>query len=50
MVNIVMVIGGAILNAAVFTGGNNLAKYLSGDSGKAALEEKNAAWPPGRHG
>ena len=31
---------GAVLNAAAFTGGNYLAKYLSGDSGKAALEEK----------
>ena len=33
-------IGGAILNAAAFTGGSYLAKYLSGDSGKTALEEK----------
>jgi len=33
-------IGGAVLNAAAFTGGNYLAKYLSDDSGKAALEEK----------
>ena len=33
-------IGGAILNAAAFTGGNYLAKYLSGDSGQAALDEK----------
>ena len=31
---------GAVLNAAAFTGGNYLAKYLSGDSGKAALDEK----------
>jgi len=29
-----MMIGGAILNAAAFTGGNYLAKYLSGDSGR----------------
>jgi len=35
-----MMIGGAILNAAAFTGGNYLATYLSGDGGKAALEEK----------
>ena len=40
MTSIGMMLGGAILNAAVFTGGNYLAKYLSGDSGKAALVEK----------
>ena len=33
-------IGGAVLNAAAFTGGNYLAKYLAGDDGKAALAEK----------
>ena len=33
-----MIIGGAVLNAAAFTGGNYLAKYLSGDGG--ALAEK----------
>ena len=32
-------VGGAIINAAAFTGGNYLAQYLSG-GGKAALEEK----------
>ena len=31
---------GAVVNAASFIGGNYLARYLSGDSGKAALEEK----------
>ena len=31
---------GAILNAAAFTGGNMLSKYLSGDSAQAALDEK----------
>ena len=31
---------GAVLNAAAFTGGNYLAKYLSGDSGQAAMDEK----------
>ena len=31
---------GAILNAAAFTGGNMLSKYLSGDNSKAALHEK----------
>jgi len=40
MASIAIMIGGAVLNAAAFTGGNYPAKYLSGDSGKAALEEK----------
>jgi len=40
MANIAMMIGGAILNAAAFSGGNHLARYLSGDSEKAALAEK----------
>ena len=40
MASIAMMIGGAILNAAAFTGGNYLAKCLAGDSGKAALDEK----------
>jgi len=35
-----MMIGGAVLNATTFTGGNHLAKYLPGDDGKGALEEK----------
>ena len=30
----------AVVNAASFIGGNYLAKYLSGDNGKAALDEK----------
>ena len=38
MASIAMIIGGAVLNAAAFTGGNYLAKYLSGDGG--ALAEK----------
>ena len=33
-------IGGAVLNAAAFTGGNYLAKYIAGDNGKAPLAEK----------
>ena len=33
-------IGGAVLNAAAFTGKNYLAKYIAGDSGQAALAEK----------
>ena len=40
MTSIAMMIGGAILNAAAFTGCNYLAKYLSGYSAKDALEEK----------
>ena len=35
-----MMIGGAVLNAAAFTGGNYLAKYLAGDGGQSALAEK----------
>ena len=35
-----MMIGGAVLNAAAFTGGNYFAKVLAGDNGKAALDEK----------
>ena len=38
--SVALMVGGAILNAAAFTGGNYLAKYLSGDSGQAALDEK----------
>ena len=40
MASIAIMALGAVLNAAAFTGGNYLAKYLSGDSGKAALDEK----------
>ena len=40
MASIALMIGGAVLNAAAFTGGNYLAKFLAGDSGKAALDEK----------
>ena len=40
MASIAMMIGGAVLNAAAFTGGNYLARYIAGNSGKAALEEK----------
>ena len=38
MAGIALMIGGAVLNAAAFTGGIYLAKYLSGDGG--ALAEK----------
>ena len=40
MASIAIMIGGAVLNAAAFTGGNYLAKYIAGDSGQAALAEK----------
>ena len=40
MASIAIMAGGAILNAAAFTGGNYLAKYLAGDNGQAALAEK----------
>ena len=39
MATVAMMVGGAVLNAAAFTGGNYLAKYFSGDNGKAALDE-----------
>ena len=42
-------VGGAILNAATFIGGNYLAKALSGDSGQAALDEKIRHDKPLRH-
>ena len=40
MATLAIMIGGAILNAATFIGGNYLAKALSGDSGQATLNEK----------
>ena len=40
MASVAVMIGGAIINAASFIGGNYLAKYLCGDSGQAALDEK----------
>ena len=40
MASIAIMIGGAVLNAAAFTGGNYLAKYIAGDNGQAALAEK----------
>ena len=40
MASIAIMIGGAVLNAAAFTGNNYLAKYIAGDSGQAALAEK----------
>ena len=40
MATLAIMIGGAVLNAATFIGGNYLAKALSGDSGQVALDEK----------
>ena len=40
MATTAIMIGGAILNAATFIGGNYRAKALSGDCGQAALDEK----------
>ena len=37
MASIAIMIGGALFNAAAFTGGNYLAKYIAGDSGQAAM-------------
>ena len=34
MATVAIMVGGAVLNAATFIGGNYLAKYLSGDSGQ----------------
>ena len=39
MATMAIMIGGAVLNAATFIGGNYLAKVLSGDGGQAALDE-----------
>ena len=39
MASIAIMIGGAVLNATAFTGGNYLAKYIAGDSGQAAMEK-----------
>ena len=40
MATIAKMLGGALLNAAAFIGGNYLAKSLPGDGGNAALAEK----------
>ena len=40
MATLAIMIGGAVLNAATFIGGNYLAKALSGDSDQAAMDEK----------
>ena len=41
MVSIAMMIGGAVLNAAAFTGGNYLAKYLSGGNNASAERKRH---------
>ena len=41
MASIAIMVGGAVLNAAAFIGGNYLARSLGGGN-KAALEEKKA--------
>ena len=40
MASIAIMIGGAVLNAAAFTGSNYLVKYIEGDSGQASLAKK----------
>ena len=40
MASIAIMALGAVLNAAAFTGGNYLAKYLSDDSGQTAMDKK----------
>ena len=40
MASIGIMIGGAVLNAVAFSGGNYITQLRSGDSGKAALAEK----------
>ena len=40
MASLAIMIGGAVLNAAAFTGGNYLAKYIAGDSGQAVLTKR----------
>ena len=40
MASVAIMVGGAVLNAATFIGGNCLVKYFSGDNGRAALDEK----------
>ena len=40
MASVAMLVGGAILNARTFVGGSYLARYLSDDSSKDILYEK----------
>ena len=40
MASVAMLVGGAILNATTFVGGSYLARYLSDDSSKDILYEK----------
>ena len=41
MASIALMLGGAVINAAAFTGGNYLAKYLSGDGGVLAEKTRH---------
>ena len=43
MASIAIMIGGAVVNAASFIGGNYLAQYLTGADPNAAQEEKHTA-------
>ena len=38
MATFAIMVGGSVLNAATFIGGNYLAKDLSGDSGQAVMD------------
>ena len=40
MASVAILTGGAVLNAVAFIGGNNLARFLSGDDLKASLKGK----------
>jgi len=41
MASIAMMLGGAVINAAAFTGGNYIAKYLFGDGGVLAEKTRH---------
>ena len=45
MATLAIMVGGAVLNAATFIGGNYLAKALSGDSAQAALKKNDMTLP-----
>ena len=50
MASIAIMIGGAVLNAAAFTGGNYVAKYLAGDDGHGRWEILGRLRWPRKHG
>lgn len=41
MANIVIMIGGAVINVTAFTGGSYLTEYLSGDQNSAEEEKRH---------